>query len=129
MRSDHPHSSSGLSDGLQANSGDQKRNIPKEPTNCPTSVISQTPIFPDPLKPEIFPIFINKLDGKPSTYDVSKTTRVEDLRRMIQERTQICPPLQRLLFSGHNMEDGHTLEHYNVKELCTIHLVIRLNGA
>lgn len=103
-------------------------NIPKEPSSCRPSVISQTPIFPDPPKPQIFQIFVKNIGGKTSTYNVSKTTRVEELRRMIQETLGIPPSQQVLTYAGHNLQDGHTLEHYKIEERSTIHLTGRLRG-
>lgn len=67
------------------------------------------------------------MDGKEThTVDsLSRLTKVEELRRKIQELFHVEPGLQRLFYRGKQMEDGHTLFDYDVRLNDTIQLLVR----
>lgn len=67
------------------------------------------------------------MDGKESfTVDsLSRLTKVEELRRRVQELFHVEPSLQRLFYRGKQMEDGHTLFDYDVRLNDTIQLLVR----
>uniref|UniRef100_A0A2K6FCP5 E3 ubiquitin-protein ligase UHRF n=1 Tax=Propithecus coquereli TaxID=379532 RepID=A0A2K6FCP5_PROCO len=56
---------------------------------------------------------------------LSRLTKVEELRRKIQELFHVEPGLQRLFYRGKQMEDGHSLFDYNVRLNDTIQLLVR----
>lgn len=70
---------------------------------------------------------VRTMDGKEShTVDsLSRLTKVEELRRKIQELFHVEPGLQRLFYRGKQMEDGHTLFDYDVRLNDTIQLLAR----
>ncbi|XP_059177141.1 E3 ubiquitin-protein ligase UHRF1-like isoform X2 [Physella acuta] len=59
--------------------------------------------------------------------DLSKLTKIEDLRKRLVEPFDAEPDKQRLFFRGKQMEDGHTLFDYDVGLNDLIQILIRKN--
>lgn len=74
-------------------------------------------------------LFVKTLTGKTIIISgMKQTDTLAELETKIEESENIPPDQQRLIFAGKQMEDGHTLAHYKIRNECTIHLVLRLRG-
>lgn len=71
----------------------------------------------------IMQIFVKTLTGKHITLEVEPTDRIEEIKAKIQSKEGIPTEQQRLLYDGKPLEDGQTLQDYNIQRDCTIHLV------
>ena len=68
-------------------------------------------------------IFVRVQNGKTLTLDVEPDTTIEEVKTQIEDKENILPSAQRLVFACHAMEDSHTLSDYNVPDEAMIHLV------
>ena len=73
-------------------------------------------------------IFVLTPTGKYITININLDAKVEDLQLLIEKHEGTPIYEQRLIYASKQLENGHTLQEYNIQKDSTIHLVLRLNG-
>ena len=71
---------------------------------------------------------LQTLTGKTIVLEVASHSSVGHLKKQIEAKEGIPPREQRFVYTGRQLEDQHTLAHYNVILGSTLHLILRLRG-
>ncbi|CAM9834518.1 unnamed protein product, partial [Discosporangium mesarthrocarpum] len=73
-------------------------------------------------------IWIKTLTGRKQQYNFEPDDPVSMVKQALQEKEGIQVDQIRLIYSGKQLADDHSLAHYNVGAGGTIHMVLQLRG-
>jgi ubiquitin len=73
-------------------------------------------------------LFVKTLTGKTVSIEVEEGESIEDVKAKIAEKEGIPAEQQRLIFGGQQLQDGKTIDDYDMGDDATLHLVLRLRG-
>ena len=79
-----------------------------------------------PFKVSAMEIYVKTLTGENITIDIEANDSIANIKLKIQEKMDVPPEQQRLIFAGQQLEDEKTISDYNIQRESTIHLVYTL---
>jgi len=68
-------------------------------------------------------ISVKTLAGKIITLDIKSSDMISKVKANIQDKAGIPPDKQHLMVADKQLEDGHTLSYYDIREFSTLYLV------
>jgi len=91
-------------------------------------IMDTTVLYYNMIISESYCIFVKTLNGKSIVLDVEPSYTIKKIKTMIDDKEDIPPSEQRLIFKSSQLEDDKTLSQYNIGGNNTIHLTLRLLG-
>ncbi|NXB03412.1 OASL2 protein, partial [Cnemophilus loriae] len=79
-------------------------------------------------EPQRMQVLVNDDKNRTTPYTVLPTDTVRQLKEQIQAQQGPSVNEQRLTYGSRELEDGHTLAHYNIEPMTTIYMLLRLRG-
>ncbi|NXW04387.1 OASL2 protein, partial [Fregetta grallaria] len=79
-------------------------------------------------EPQAMEVFVKDDKNRTTTYTVWPTDTIRQLKEQVHTRQGPPADQQRLTYGSRELEDRHTLAHYNVQPRSTIFMLLRLRG-
>lgn len=79
-------------------------------------------------EPQRMQVLVKDDKNRTTTYTVLPTDTVRQLKEQIQARQGPSANEQRLTYGSRELQDQHTLEHYDIRPMSTIYMLLRLRG-
>lgn len=112
----------------QQESGRNNISLEDDDTLATHGIFYNTTLLLLQTKPQKMDILVKDDKNRSITYTVLPTDTVRQLKEQIQAQQGPSVKEQRLTYGSRELEDRHTLEHYGVKPMSTIYLLLRLRG-
>ena len=77
---------------------------------------------------DAFPLYVRTMYGRSVELSVFPDTTIEEVKGLMRDREGSPPARQRLIYAGQQLEDGRSLEDYNLRSGATVHVVLRVRG-
>ncbi|XP_066414009.1 2'-5'-oligoadenylate synthase 1-like [Molothrus aeneus] len=79
-------------------------------------------------EPQRMQVLVKDDKNRTTTYTVLPTDTVRQLKEQIQARQGPSANEQRLTYGSRELQDQHRLEHYDIRPMSTIYMLLRLRG-
>lgn len=73
-------------------------------------------------------VFVSSMTGANLMISIDGIETIGELKKALEEKTGLPVDMMRLIYTGQQLEDRKTLEHYGVRDLSQLHMVYRNGG-